>query len=130
MVDLLRSKDNESQMCRLFRRHATQPFSPASICDGCDTIPISNGFDNYGQHIRLFNEENKVDLLIGYLHKIIAPVGAETQAADMVHVCEVYQIPFLVIVPKELHALRSTASQTLAGNGATRRSCRVTGEGT
>jgi hypothetical protein len=73
------------------------------ICDGCDTIPISNGFDNYGQHVRLFNEENKVDLLIGYLHKMVAPEGAETQAADIVHICDVYQIPFIIVVPEELH---------------------------
>jgi hypothetical protein len=73
------------------------------ICDGCDTIPISNGLDNYGQHVRLFNEENRVDLLIGYLHKVYAPVGAETQAEDIFHVCEVYQIPFIMIVPVGLH---------------------------
>ncbi len=73
------------------------------ICDDCDTIPISNGFDNYGQHVRLFNEENKVNLLVGYLHKIIAPPGAETQAEDIVHVCDTYQIPFLIVVPGELH---------------------------
>ena len=73
------------------------------ICDGCDTIPISNGFDNYGQHVRLFNEENRVDLMMGYLHKIIAPVGADMQATDIMHVCEIYQIPFLVIVPEGLH---------------------------
>ncbi len=73
------------------------------ICDGCDTIPISNGFDNYGQHVRLFNEENKVSVLVGYLHKIIAPTGADTQAEDVLHVCEIYQIPFLIIVPEGLH---------------------------
>ena len=74
------------------------------ICEGCDTIPISNGFDNYGQHVRLFNEESKVDLLIGYLHKIIAPEGADTQADDVLHICEVYQIPFLIVVPDALHS--------------------------
>jgi hypothetical protein len=73
------------------------------ICDGCDTIPISNGLDNYGQHVRLFNEENRVDLLVGYLHKVYAPVGAETQAEDMFHICETYQIPFIIIVPAGLH---------------------------
>ncbi len=78
------------------------------ICDDCDTIPISNGFDNYGQHVRLFNEENKVDLIIGYLHKVIAPIGAETQAEDIMHVCDVYQIPFLVIVPEKLHRCART----------------------
>ncbi len=73
------------------------------ICDGCDTIPVSNGFDNYGQHVRLFNEETKVSVLVGYLHKIIAPTGADTQAEDILHICEIYQIPFLIIVPEELH---------------------------
>ena len=73
------------------------------ICDGYDTLPISNGFDNYGQHIRLFNEENKVNVLIGYLHKIYAPEGADTQAEDVFHICHTYQIPFLIIVPRDLH---------------------------
>jgi hypothetical protein len=73
------------------------------ICDGFDTIPISNGIDNYGQHIRLFNEENKVSVLIGYLHKIYAPVGADTQAEDVFHICHTYQVPFLIIVPRDLH---------------------------
>ena len=73
------------------------------ICDGCDTIPISNGLDNYGQHVRLFNEENRVDLLMGYLHKVVAPLGADTEAEDMLRICEIYQIPFLVIVPSGLH---------------------------
>jgi hypothetical protein len=73
------------------------------ICDGYDTIPISNGVDNYGQHVRLFNEENKVTVLIGYLHKICAPEGADTQAEDVFHICHIYQMPFLIIVPRDLH---------------------------
>ena len=35
------------------------------VCDGYDTVPISNGFDNHGMHVRIINNENKVDLLIG-----------------------------------------------------------------
>jgi len=73
------------------------------ICDGNDTIPISNGLDNHGRHVRSLNEATKVDILIGYLHKIYAPVGTETMAEDMFHICQTYQIPFLVVVPKELH---------------------------
>ena len=73
------------------------------VCDGCDTIPISNGLDNHGQHVRTLNEESKVDVLMGYLHKIQAPVDDETQAEDMFHICQSYQIPFLIIVPRELH---------------------------
>ena len=40
---------------------------------------------------------------MGYLHKIHAPVDDETQAEDIFHVCQTYQIHFLVIVPRELH---------------------------
>ena len=72
-------------------------------CGGYDTIPISNGLDNYGRHIRLLNEETKVDLLIGYLHKIYAPIDNDTQAEDIFHICQTYRIPFLVIVPNALH---------------------------
>ena len=43
------------------------------VCDEYDTLPISNGFDNHGMHVRIINNENKVDLLIGYVHKIFAP---------------------------------------------------------
>ena len=35
--------------------------------------------------------------------RFYAPVGDETQAEDMFHICQTYQIQFLVIVPRELH---------------------------
>ncbi len=73
------------------------------VCDGRVTIPISNGLDNHGLHIRLLNEESRVAVLIGYLHKIDAPMGDDTQAEDIFHICQTYQIPFLLIVPRELH---------------------------
>ncbi len=100
------------------------------ICEGCDTIPISNGFDNYGQHVRLFNEESKVDLLISYLHKIIAPQGAETQAEDVLHICDVYQIPLLIVVPDGLHEMRATETRALARYRAVRGSGPASGRGT
>ena len=73
------------------------------VCEGFDTIPISNGMDNYGKHVRLLNEETKVDILMGYLHKIYAPVEDETQAEDIIHICQTYQIPFFIVVPDGLH---------------------------
>ncbi len=74
------------------------------ICDGYDTIPISNGIDNHGLHVRLLNEDSRVDVLMGYLHKIYAPVEEDTQAEDMIHICQTYESHFLVIVPRALHA--------------------------
>ena len=73
------------------------------VCQGYDTLPISNGLDNHGMHVRLLNEESKVEVLVGYLHKIIGPEGVETRVEDMFHICHTYQIPFLIVVPGNLH---------------------------
>ena len=72
------------------------------ICHGYDTIPISNGLDNHGRYVRRINENNRFDLLIGYLHKIWAPEGAETQYQDIFHICKAFHIPLLLEVPREL----------------------------
>ena len=75
------------------------------VCEGYDTLPVSNGFDNHGMHVRLINEENRFDLLIGYVHKIYAPdelTPTQTTYQDIFHICKVYGIPLLLEVPEEL----------------------------
>ena len=73
------------------------------ICLGCDTIPVSNGFDNHGRHIRTVHEGSRFALLVAYLHKIYAPEGAVTSYQDIFHVCRVYEMPLLLEVPGDLH---------------------------
>jgi len=72
------------------------------ICHGYDTIPISNGLDNHGRYVRRINENNRFDLLIGYLHKIWGPEDAETQYQDIFHICRAFRMPLLLEVPREL----------------------------
>ncbi len=75
------------------------------VCEGYDTLPVSNGFDSHGTHVRLINEENRFDLLIGYVHKIFAPDEHQpdhTTYQDVFHICKVYGIPLLLVVPEEL----------------------------
>ena len=72
------------------------------VCDGYDTVPISNGFDNHGMHVRIINNENRVDILIGYVHKIYATrddvsTGGVTYQ-DIFHVCRAFDIPLLLEV--------------------------------
>lgn len=77
----------------------------ALVCDGYDTLPVANGFDNHGMHIRLINDQNRLDLLIGYVHKIFAPEGrapGEPSYQDVFHICRTYSIPLLLEVPTEL----------------------------
>lgn len=76
------------------------------VCDGYDTLPVSNGFDNHGMHVRLVNDQNRFDLLIGYVHKIFAPeplLPSQPSYQDVFHICRTYSIPLLLEVPAELH---------------------------
>jgi len=79
----------------------------ALVCDGYDTIPVSNGRDNHGRHVRLINDKNRVDLLIAYVHKIIAPEGTAREESDVVfedlfRICRILEIPLLLEVPRAL----------------------------
>jgi hypothetical protein len=79
----------------------------ALVCDGYDTIPVSNGRDNHGHQVRLINDKNRVDLLIGYLHKIIAPDGEAREKGDIAwgdlfHICRILEIPLLLEIPEPL----------------------------
>lgn len=77
------------------------------VIDGYDTLPISNGFDNHGMHVRIINNENRVDVLIGYLHKIYSPEGLTPAGAvtyqDVFHVCRTFDVPLVLEVDAELH---------------------------
>ena len=79
----------------------------ALVCADHDTVPISNGFDNHGMNVRIINNENRVDLLIGYVHKIFAPTDSVQPGGvtyqDIFHVCRTFQIPLLLEVQSGLH---------------------------
>lgn len=72
------------------------------VCDGYDTVPISNGFDNHGMHVRIINNENRIDALIGYVHKVYAPEdGVSTGGVtyqDIFHVVGNFNIPLILEV--------------------------------
>ncbi len=77
------------------------------VCNGYDTVPISNGFDNHGMHVRIINNENRIDVLIGYVHKIYATdddiqSGGVVTYQDVFHVCRTFDIPLLLCVHREL----------------------------
>jgi hypothetical protein len=77
------------------------------VCEGYDTLPISNGFDNHGMHVRIINNENRVDVLVGYLHKIYSPEGMTPSGAvtyqDVFHVCRTFEMPLILMVDRDLH---------------------------
>lgn len=83
------------------------PVLTALMCDGYDTIPVSNGRDHHGSHARLINDKNRVDLLIAYVHKIVAPDREARDQSDLTfqdlfHICRIHDIPLLVETPTAL----------------------------
>lgn len=72
------------------------------VMSGYDTIPVSNGMDNHGNCVGRVTQQNRFDLLVGYLHKITAQPGDELQCADVFHICKTYNIPLLLEVPEHL----------------------------
>ena len=76
------------------------------VCEGHDTLPISNGYDNHGMHVRIINNENRVDVLVAYVHKIYAPDESIPAGAvsyqDVFHVCRTFDIPLVLEVDTNL----------------------------
>jgi hypothetical protein len=82
---------------------------------GCGTIPIANYWDGAGK-LATQLEPGDVDLLIGYLHKVMAPVreskvnlegDAELQQEhspyDLLYRANSFDIPTLIIASKDDH---------------------------
>ena len=73
------------------------------VARGHDTLPVSNGYDGHGKNVRLFSAKDKVDAVIGYLHKVVAPPRWEASTEDILHSCFTYSVPVLLAVPGALH---------------------------
>jgi hypothetical protein len=76
----------------------------ALVAMGHSTLPVSNGYDGHGKNVRQYNANNKDDLVIGYLHKVVSPPAWEATTADILHGIVTYEIPCLLVVPEAHHA--------------------------
>ena len=83
------------------------------VAKGYGTIPIANDWDGAGK-MASHLEPGDVDLLVGYLHKVIAPVREDLSgktprlyrgltAYDLLYRAKTFDIPTLIIAPKEDH---------------------------
>jgi hypothetical protein len=76
------------------------------VASGFRTLPLSNEWDNHGK-IASHLEPGEVDLIITYLHKLLP--GRETVKGllpaplDLLYPAKAYNIPVLVVIPKEFH---------------------------
>jgi len=68
---------------------------------GHTTLPLSNGFDGHGMNIAMLSTNNRVDVVLTYLHKLIPAEGMDFDCTYLLHATTVYNIPVLVICSRE-----------------------------
>jgi len=76
-------------------------FLTALVCKGYKTLPIGNDTDNHGKNIAFITIADKIDLIVGYLHKV-SPLPEMTKSLnDFLTPGILHHIPILLLAPKE-----------------------------
>ena len=58
-------------------------FLTKLVCMGYKTLPIGNDIDNHGKNIAFISIADKVDLIVGYLHKV-SPLPTDDQISERI----------------------------------------------
>jgi hypothetical protein len=76
-------------------------FLTKLVCMGHKTLPIGNDVDNHGKNIAFISIADKVDLIVGYLHKV-SPLPTVTKSLkEFLTPGIIHHIPILLLAPKE-----------------------------
>jgi len=76
-------------------------FLTKLVCMGYKTLPIGNDTDNHGKNIAFISIADKIDLIVGYLHKV-SPLPAVTKSLkEFLTPGIIHKIPILLLAPKE-----------------------------
>ena len=96
------------KMGRVGYFEGTDPLLLATLAaEGVETLPIANTWDAHGKPVNHLSK-GEVDVVIGYLHKII-PAGQgktpmfELLLDNMLVACKTHNIPVLLIAPTRVH---------------------------
>jgi hypothetical protein len=89
-------------------------FLTKLVCMGYKTLPIGNDIDNHGKNIAFISIADKVDLIVGYLHKV-SPLPTMTKSLkEFLTPGIIHHIPILLLAPKETlpHAKKIVSEAT------------------
>jgi hypothetical protein len=67
---------------------------------GVGTLPVSNGADNHGKFMATISERDSIDLVVGYLHKILRTDQQGFYPRDLLQPSLDCGIPVLIVVPE------------------------------
>jgi hypothetical protein len=76
-------------------------FLTKLVCMGYRTLPIGNDTDNHGKNIAFISIADKIDLIVGYLHKVSPLPGMTKSLNDFLTPGILHHIPILLLAPKE-----------------------------
>ena len=76
-------------------------FLTRLVCMGYKTMPIGNDTDNHGKNIAFLSIADKVNLIVGYLHKVSPLPGMTKSLSDFLTPGILHHIPILLLAPKE-----------------------------
>jgi hypothetical protein len=95
----------------------TDPVWLTSLnAQGHTTLPLSNGFDGHGMNIAMLTTNTSVDVVLAYLHKLLPAEGMDFDAAHLLHATTVYNIPVLVVCPREHQEIGKKLFGTIPAN--------------
>jgi len=69
------------------------------VVEGIDTLPVSNGWDNHGKTLGHIGPADKVDLVVGHLHKVFSRT-LDVSAKDVLYNCVIHKLPIFLLVPE------------------------------
>ena len=75
-------------------------FLTKLVCMGYKTLPIGNDIDNHGKNIAFISIADKVDLIVGYLHKV-SPLPTTKSLKEYLTPGIIHHIPILLLAPKK-----------------------------
>jgi hypothetical protein len=82
----------------------TDPLVLANLnIQGHSTLPLGNGFDNYGKYVGHLSKADNVAVVVGYFHKVIPTQEMPMTTGDILSTCFKLDIPVLLICGREYY---------------------------
>jgi hypothetical protein len=80
----------------------TDPLVLANLSiAGHGSLPLGNGFDNYGKFVGHITKGDNVSVVVGYFHKVIPTEDMPMTMKDVLASCIKLEIPVLLICGRE-----------------------------
>ncbi len=86
-------------MARVAYFEGTDPLLLSKLAaEGVETLPVANTWDGHGKYVNHLGK-GEVNVVVGYLHKVMPAMRERTQATDLLFACKNFDIPVVLVVP-------------------------------